>query len=198
MPGRSSYGEVSSTTSFLLRLYTTVTNGSAAQTLTETRAHVHSCDCSPFCFLHVCLHVCLHRSRARATARTSRAAVSASAAANRSLRRRRLSTRCVCMCVCACAYVRVRMCVCVCVCACVVYLPLPLFLCLCLHCLACSLFTTPCGHSTPPAPQVNGTACAVPRMIVAIMETFQRSDGDFDIPPPLLPFMPHIPTATSQ
>ncbi|EGD80956.1 hypothetical protein PTSG_01539 [Salpingoeca rosetta] len=38
---------------------------------------------------------------------------------------------------------------------------------------------------------LNGTACAVPRMIVAIMETFQREDGDFDIPAVLEPYMPH-------
>eukprot|EP00055_Hartaetosiga_balthica_P008534 m.32097 g.32097 ORF g.32097 m.32097 type:complete len:539 (+) comp6361_c0_seq2:42-1658(+) len=36
---------------------------------------------------------------------------------------------------------------------------------------------------------LNGTACAVPRMIVAIMETYQREDGDFDVPQVLLPFM---------
>ncbi|CEO95251.1 hypothetical protein PBRA_004017 [Plasmodiophora brassicae] len=35
----------------------------------------------------------------------------------------------------------------------------------------------------------NGTACAVPRMIIAIMEQFQDEDGSVDIPPVLQPFM---------
>eukprot|EP00043_Microstomoeca_roanoka_P007312 m.70433 g.70433 ORF g.70433 m.70433 type:complete len:458 (-) comp13776_c1_seq2:559-1932(-) len=37
---------------------------------------------------------------------------------------------------------------------------------------------------------LNGTACAVPRMIVAIMETYQQEDGTFTIPEVLRPFMP--------
>ena len=36
---------------------------------------------------------------------------------------------------------------------------------------------------------LNGTACAVPRMIVAILEQFQRADGTIEIPAPLRPFM---------
>eukprot|EP00049_Salpingoeca_infusionum_P022767 m.8673 g.8673 ORF g.8673 m.8673 type:complete len:481 (+) comp5383_c0_seq1:269-1711(+) len=37
---------------------------------------------------------------------------------------------------------------------------------------------------------LNGTACAVPRMIVAIVESFQTSDGSFRIPKALQPFLP--------
>lgn len=36
---------------------------------------------------------------------------------------------------------------------------------------------------------VNGTACAVPRMIIAIVESFQRADGSVVIPEVLRPFM---------
>lgn len=36
---------------------------------------------------------------------------------------------------------------------------------------------------------VNGTACAVPRMVIAILETHQRKDGTINIPAPLQPFM---------
>uniref|UniRef100_A0A1B6CCF4 serine--tRNA ligase n=1 Tax=Clastoptera arizonana TaxID=38151 RepID=A0A1B6CCF4_9HEMI len=36
---------------------------------------------------------------------------------------------------------------------------------------------------------VNGTACAVPRLIIALLETHQRSDGTVDIPQVLQPFM---------
>lgn len=36
---------------------------------------------------------------------------------------------------------------------------------------------------------VNGTACAVPRMVIAILETHQRKDGTISIPAPLQPFM---------
>jgi seryl-tRNA synthetase len=36
---------------------------------------------------------------------------------------------------------------------------------------------------------VNGTACAVPRIIISIMENFQNSDGSIDIPKCLHPFM---------
>lgn len=36
---------------------------------------------------------------------------------------------------------------------------------------------------------VNGTACAVPRMLIAIIETFQREDGTISIPEPLKKFM---------
>lgn len=36
---------------------------------------------------------------------------------------------------------------------------------------------------------VNGTACAVPRMVIALLETHQRKDGTISIPTPLQPFM---------
>lgn len=36
---------------------------------------------------------------------------------------------------------------------------------------------------------LNATACAVPRMIIAILETHQRKDGSVRIPDPLVPFM---------
>lgn len=36
---------------------------------------------------------------------------------------------------------------------------------------------------------VNGTACAVPRMLIAIIETFQKEDGTVTIPKVLQPFM---------
>ncbi len=36
---------------------------------------------------------------------------------------------------------------------------------------------------------LNATACAVPRMIVAILENFQQADGSVVIPEPLRPYM---------
>jgi len=36
---------------------------------------------------------------------------------------------------------------------------------------------------------LNATACAVPRMVVAILENFQQADGTVVIPEPLRPFM---------
>lgn len=36
---------------------------------------------------------------------------------------------------------------------------------------------------------LNATACAVPRMIVAIFENFQQEDGSVEIPEVLRPFM---------
>lgn len=36
---------------------------------------------------------------------------------------------------------------------------------------------------------INGTACAIPRMLIAIIENFQREDGSIIIPEPLRPFM---------
>ncbi|XP_033102825.1 serine--tRNA ligase, mitochondrial-like [Anneissia japonica] len=36
---------------------------------------------------------------------------------------------------------------------------------------------------------INGTACAIPRMIVAILENFQRADGSIAIPSVLQPYM---------
>ncbi|XP_071484936.1 serine--tRNA ligase, mitochondrial-like [Diadema antillarum] len=36
---------------------------------------------------------------------------------------------------------------------------------------------------------LNGTACAVPRMIIAILENFQQRDGSIRIPEPLQPYM---------
>lgn len=36
---------------------------------------------------------------------------------------------------------------------------------------------------------LNATACAVPRMIVAILENFQQADGSVVVPAPLRPYM---------
>lgn len=36
---------------------------------------------------------------------------------------------------------------------------------------------------------LNATACAVPRMIVCLLENFQQEDGSVIIPKPLRPFM---------
>lgn len=36
---------------------------------------------------------------------------------------------------------------------------------------------------------VNGTACAIPRMLIAILENFQNEDGTIDIPKELQKFM---------
>ncbi|MEW5315552.1 MAG: hypothetical protein WDW38_006973 [Sanguina aurantia] len=36
---------------------------------------------------------------------------------------------------------------------------------------------------------LNATACAVPRMIVAILENFQQADGSVVVPPPLRPYL---------
>lgn len=36
---------------------------------------------------------------------------------------------------------------------------------------------------------LNATACAVPRMIIALLETHQREDGSVDVPPALQPFL---------
>lgn len=36
---------------------------------------------------------------------------------------------------------------------------------------------------------INGTACAVPRMLIAIVETYQTAKGSVTIPPALVPYM---------
>jgi seryl-tRNA synthetase len=36
---------------------------------------------------------------------------------------------------------------------------------------------------------LNGTACAVPRMVISILETFQNEDGSVTIPEVLRPYM---------
>jgi seryl-tRNA synthetase len=36
---------------------------------------------------------------------------------------------------------------------------------------------------------LNGTGCAIPRTIIAIMEQFQRPDGGIDIPKVLHPYI---------
>jgi seryl-tRNA synthetase len=43
--------------------------------------------------------------------------------------------------------------------------------------------------SMPHVHTVNGTACAIPRMIISILEQFQTADGQVAIPPVLRPFM---------
>lgn len=51
------------------------------------------------------------------------------------------------------------------------------------------------GAKPPPSRFVhtlNATGCAVPRMLVAILENFQRQDGSVDIPPVLHPYMAGI------
>ena len=45
------------------------------------------------------------------------------------------------------------------------------------------------GGATRFAHTLNGTGCAVPRMIVAILETFQNADGTVTVPEPLRPYM---------
>jgi seryl-tRNA synthetase len=37
---------------------------------------------------------------------------------------------------------------------------------------------------------LNGTACAVPRVMVALLENGQNADGSVDLPRALHPFMP--------
>jgi seryl-tRNA synthetase len=45
------------------------------------------------------------------------------------------------------------------------------------------------GGATEFVHTLNATACAVPRMIVAILETFQQADGSVVIPEALRPYM---------
>ena len=40
---------------------------------------------------------------------------------------------------------------------------------------------------------VNGTACAVPRMLIALLETHQRADGTVHLPRALEPFLGACP-----
>lgn len=44
---------------------------------------------------------------------------------------------------------------------------------------------------------LNATACAVPRMIVAIFENFQQADGSVIIPEALRPYMGNMSVITS-
>lgn len=41
---------------------------------------------------------------------------------------------------------------------------------------------------------LNGTAMAVPRVIIALLETHQRSDGGVDVPLPLRKWIPGEPS----
>ena len=43
---------------------------------------------------------------------------------------------------------------------------------------------------------LNATACAVPRMIVAIFENFQQADGSVAIPEALRPYMGNVAVIT--
>lgn len=43
--------------------------------------------------------------------------------------------------------------------------------------------------SVPHTHTLNGTACAVPRMLIAICETYQMKDGNIQIPELLIPYM---------
>lgn len=45
------------------------------------------------------------------------------------------------------------------------------------------------GDTEEFAHTVNGTACAIPRMLIALIETFQREDGTIAIPKPLQKYM---------
>lgn len=45
------------------------------------------------------------------------------------------------------------------------------------------------GETAGFAHTLNGTAMAVPRMLIAILETFQNKDGSVDIPKVLRPFV---------
>lgn len=45
---------------------------------------------------------------------------------------------------------------------------------------------------------LNATACAVPRMIVCLLENYQQQDGSVIIPEPLRPFMGGIELITSK
>lgn len=45
------------------------------------------------------------------------------------------------------------------------------------------------GGATEYVHTLNATACAVPRMIVAILENFQQADGSVVVPEALRPFM---------
>lgn len=53
----------------------------------------------------------------------------------------------------------------------------------------------PAGSAGDPRPglrhchTLNATACAVPRMIIALLETHQRADGSVDVPAALQPFL---------
>jgi hypothetical protein len=45
------------------------------------------------------------------------------------------------------------------------------------------------GGATAFCHTLNATACAVPRMIVSILENFQQEDGSVTIPKPLRPYL---------
>ena len=45
------------------------------------------------------------------------------------------------------------------------------------------------GDSTRPLATLNGTLCAMPRMIVALLENHQQTDGTVTIPPALRPYL---------
>ena len=45
------------------------------------------------------------------------------------------------------------------------------------------------GNDVRPLATLNGTLCAMPRMIVAILENHQRPDGSIDVPAALQPFL---------
>jgi seryl-tRNA synthetase len=45
------------------------------------------------------------------------------------------------------------------------------------------------GSGTEPAATLNGTLCAVPRTIVAILENHQQADGSVRVPLALRPYL---------
>ena len=50
-----------------------------------------------------------------------------------------------------------------------------------------------CGPNRVFVHTLNGTACAVPRMMIAIMEQMQNEDGSITIPKVLQPYMSGLP-----
>jgi seryl-tRNA synthetase len=45
------------------------------------------------------------------------------------------------------------------------------------------------GSGTRPVATLNGTLCAVPRVIVALLENHQRADGSVAVPEVLQPYL---------
>ena len=52
------------------------------------------------------------------------------------------------------------------------------------------------GENTAPVATLNGTLCAIPRTIVAILENHQNADGSVNVPEALRPYLRHRTTLT--
>jgi len=52
------------------------------------------------------------------------------------------------------------------------------------------------GENTAPVATLNGTLCAIPRTIVAILENHQNADGSVNVPEALRPYLRHATTLT--